>query len=377
MEILFRFLFLIAAGALIGGITNYIAIKMLFRPLHPVYLGKWRMPFTPGLIPRRRKDIAEKLGLVVVEHLLTKEGMVEKLYEEPFIEELNDFVKKETAHFLESDVTLLQFLQSWNMERADENVEQFLLEKLEEKYWQAIDRLKGKKLIHVLPFGLRESIDERIPEWSEVFCQKAMMYFESEEGMHAIEHFIERLLGNKGALGNMVKMFLGNESIISKVQAEIAKFFQQPETHQWLESMAKKEWSRFQQKTLREFDGSIHYGAWLEWLKTQVSRHAGIGQWFNRPIHELFADQKDFILETIVPKLVAMLRDFAVEKMEIVMEKLHLEEMVQKQVESFPLERVEEIVLAITSREFKMITYLGALLGGIIGAIQGVMFLFL
>ena len=39
-------------GALIGFITNVLAIKMLFRPLRPHYLFGLRIPFTPGILPR-------------------------------------------------------------------------------------------------------------------------------------------------------------------------------------------------------------------------------------------------------------------------------------------------------------------------------------
>lgn len=49
-------------GALIGYITNDIAIKMLFRPYEPIMLGRFRLPFTPGIVPRRLKDLALLLG---------------------------------------------------------------------------------------------------------------------------------------------------------------------------------------------------------------------------------------------------------------------------------------------------------------------------
>lgn len=38
----------ILLGALIGYCTNYIAIKMLFHPKKEVYIGKWKLPFTPS-----------------------------------------------------------------------------------------------------------------------------------------------------------------------------------------------------------------------------------------------------------------------------------------------------------------------------------------
>ncbi|MEW8976112.1 MAG: DUF445 family protein, partial [Exiguobacterium sp.] len=64
---------IVIIGALIGAITNHLAIRMLFRPLEPKYIGKFRVPFTPGLIPKRRNELAANLGRTVVKHLLTPE----------------------------------------------------------------------------------------------------------------------------------------------------------------------------------------------------------------------------------------------------------------------------------------------------------------
>ena len=46
-------------GAIIGYFTNYIAVKMLFRPYYPKRIGKWQLPFTPGIIPKRQKALAK------------------------------------------------------------------------------------------------------------------------------------------------------------------------------------------------------------------------------------------------------------------------------------------------------------------------------
>ena len=52
---------MIILGAIIGGVTNMIAIKMLFHPFKPYYIFRFRIPFTPGLIPKRREKSPEKL----------------------------------------------------------------------------------------------------------------------------------------------------------------------------------------------------------------------------------------------------------------------------------------------------------------------------
>ncbi len=58
-------------GAIIGAFTNYIAIKMLFRPLKPVKIGKFTLPFTPGVIPRHQEALADALSNTVYENFFT------------------------------------------------------------------------------------------------------------------------------------------------------------------------------------------------------------------------------------------------------------------------------------------------------------------
>ena len=52
-------------GAIIGCFTNYIAVKMLFRPRNVIKLGKYPLPFTPGIIPKRKAALAKAVGNTV------------------------------------------------------------------------------------------------------------------------------------------------------------------------------------------------------------------------------------------------------------------------------------------------------------------------
>lgn len=58
-------------GAIIGYFTNYLAIKMLFKPLNPVKIGKFTLPFTPGIIPKRKNQLGKILGDAVLEKFFT------------------------------------------------------------------------------------------------------------------------------------------------------------------------------------------------------------------------------------------------------------------------------------------------------------------
>ncbi len=63
------------AGAVIGYFTNDIAIKMLFRPYKPLYIGKKRLPFTPGLIPRNQANLAKRVANTIMGSLLTPDEL--------------------------------------------------------------------------------------------------------------------------------------------------------------------------------------------------------------------------------------------------------------------------------------------------------------
>ncbi len=59
------------AGGIIGYFTNDLAIKMLFRPYRPIYIGKRQLPFTPGLIPRNQERLAKRVADTIMGSLLT------------------------------------------------------------------------------------------------------------------------------------------------------------------------------------------------------------------------------------------------------------------------------------------------------------------
>ncbi len=69
------------AGAVIGYFTNWLAIKMLFRPFRELRFLGLRVPFTPGLLPRERGRIARSIGGTVASELLTEEVVRRRLGE--------------------------------------------------------------------------------------------------------------------------------------------------------------------------------------------------------------------------------------------------------------------------------------------------------
>lgn len=87
-------------GGIIGYITNDLAIKMLFHPYKPVYIGKHRLPFTPGLIPSQKERIAKGLGQVISGQLLNTQTVLSEALspetEEKVRQKVRDFLIRQT-----------------------------------------------------------------------------------------------------------------------------------------------------------------------------------------------------------------------------------------------------------------------------------------
>lgn len=104
-------------GGVIGYVTNDIAIRMLFRPHTAKYLFGMHIPFTPGIIPKEKGRIAQAIGEVISENLMSKEvleqyllsdGMVDKLRHtvEQFVERQKtnpETVAQSLGHYLSDD----------------------------------------------------------------------------------------------------------------------------------------------------------------------------------------------------------------------------------------------------------------------------------
>jgi uncharacterized membrane protein YheB (UPF0754 family) len=100
-----------AVGAVIGYITNDIAIRMLFRPHQAKYIMGIHVPFTPGIIPKEKARIAGAIGKAVSENLMNREVLEKSL--------LSDDMLKKISNAIDEFVTT----QSGN----DETIEQFAL----------------------------------------------------------------------------------------------------------------------------------------------------------------------------------------------------------------------------------------------------------
>lgn len=86
-------------GAVIGYATNWVAVKMLFRPRKEICVFGRRLLFTPGVIPRGKARLARAIGRAVEEQLLTAEVLKEVLLSS----EKKERLRSEVSAFLEKE----------------------------------------------------------------------------------------------------------------------------------------------------------------------------------------------------------------------------------------------------------------------------------
>lgn len=127
-----------AIGAVIGYFTNYLAVKMLFRPLHPVKIGGWTVPFTPGVIPKGQKRLAKALGNVVGTTLLTEEDIKNTLLSEKMLSSLDQAVE---GIYEEKEKNIKTYFLSYTDEETYEDGKEMLGSKAAALIMREVEKL--------------------------------------------------------------------------------------------------------------------------------------------------------------------------------------------------------------------------------------------
>nr|WP_054548657.1 DUF445 family protein [Lysinibacillus sphaericus] len=372
-------LFMAIIGAAIGGVTNHLAIKMLFRPYKAIYIKNWRVPFTPGLIPKRRDELAKQLGLTVVNYLLTPETFRKKFFSKDIQDKVEHFVQTKVEETIfTNDKTIQDWLNLAGFAHLPTTIEQKVEAIVEGQFSSVKNTLSTKSIRTLLSDDIQNTIDAKIPVAVQHILEKGEDYFLSPEGEMTIKAMIDDFLSSKGSLGGMINMFLGDSSsLVGKVQRELVKFLQAPGTTTLLTKIFSQEWEKLKDRPAMDFLEDVQFDPILSKLQVYVKEQLAVSERLNQPISYYWPEGNDWAKYTVIPQAIEKAFVKAEEKLEDVLKRLNLQEVVREQVDSFPVEKLEELVLGISKREFKMITVLGAVLGGLIGIVQGLIVYFI
>lgn len=137
MNKLFEFFIMVGVGSLIGWLTNYLAIKLLFRPYKEINFIFFKLQ---GLIPKRRHEIAVNIADVIETELISLEEIGEKLdISSMDYEELDEFLdklvnEKIKAELLEKNPFLKMFVTDGMLNKVKKYMKKIILENKEEMF---------------------------------------------------------------------------------------------------------------------------------------------------------------------------------------------------------------------------------------------------
>lgn len=361
-------------GAAVGAATNYMAIKMLFRPYKPIYFYKWKLPLTPGLIPKRRGDLAIQLGKTVSEYLLTPDTIKKKFLSKEVRASILAFAQdKVTQEVFTNEKSLNDWLHLAGFNELPQVIEEKMEDVIHHQLASVKNTLSEKAIRELLPADLEPVLDRKIDEAVVQILQKGEDYFLSPEGAATIKNMLDDFLSTKGSFGGMIQMFLGDSTtLVDKVQRELIKFFQAPGTALLLQRIFTAEWEKIKNRPAMDFMKDVNFDTIEASIQSYAKNALALETRLDKTINDYWPQGKQWATMELLPKATDHLFTVAEGKIEDVLKRLNLAEVVREQVDSFPIAKLEELVLGIISKELKLITWLGGIIGGLVGIIQAI-----
>ena len=86
-----QLLIMLFISATIGWITNWVAIKMLFRPHKEINFGLFKIQ---GLIPKRKAEIGSGIANIIQNELISVKDVISNIDREEFSKRLNSSIDK-------------------------------------------------------------------------------------------------------------------------------------------------------------------------------------------------------------------------------------------------------------------------------------------
>ncbi|MCR6097035.1 DUF445 family protein [Salipaludibacillus agaradhaerens] len=368
---------LILIGAIVGGGTNIIAIRMLFRPYNAINVGTLRVPFTPGLIPKRREEIADKLGKTVEEHLLTPEGIQKQVKEGLLLSEFEERLTNAIEEFLKDERTLDEWLEM-HVDKKDQmkRVRQAVENGLETRILSWIYEYEHRPFNEWVPQSWQHDLTRRIPGLSNKILKKAEEYLRSDEGTEQIEKMVGGFFESKGSFTGLMGKMAHRFSLSSIITKELIFFLQKDETERLLTELLENEWKVALAKPPSAFIASEKIEENIKAFSKGIVGHTPIvGEW-EEPLNTWGHKYQPIMIDLILPSVMTTVSLILSRYLKAFIKKIGIKDIVTAEVNAFPIARLEDMLLMIAKRELKMIAILGAVIGGIVGFFQGIIVLF-
>jgi uncharacterized membrane protein YheB (UPF0754 family) len=484
-----KFLVPILLGAVIGYITNWLAIKMLFRPHYEKRIFGLPIPFTPGLIPKEKNRIAKSLGETIGVHLLTSDVMIKAFLNDEIDHKIREWlvnnveklkksnikIKTLFVNFKDGDYTklsniiktrLVYFILSKLKEQKFkdglmtiiENAMENIMYNKHEKHGEDIFKtLKGKIGIFIhkiltpeeIETILKNTISNKVRELesdtrslSTIISKDVISTLNLYIVKHSkdIQNILSEIFKNPSVKKNLrasiselisentnkfITLFLKSDTFAEKILSSLENYLNSPNSNKditlvmitLVNNFLQKELSsiimgisieeqeNYIQKTATIISGYIsnreNQNKLLNFLEGKINESKDnikenllsiisdkiediinnpgfiktidsilnhtIEMVLEEPLASIVKDVDNDIIDTVSILSKDIFHSLIKNKLPHIIELLNISRVVEDQINSFDVTYVEQIIIEIANRELKAITWLGALLGGIMG----------
>lgn len=310
-------------GGVIGYVTNDIAIRMLFRPHKAKHIMGWRVPFTPGIIPKEKERIAEAVGTAISDNLMSEAVLEKYLLSDNMVNRVRTSIVDFIANQKTNSKTVAQFLEHY------------------------LSREEVAALADSVKEGLTRQMYDKIsnPELGRQVAKAAMTYVADKINSNGAADILSEIGGLVGGLGMAAKL-LFTGSVINK----------------FLE-LLREPVERFLAKNVNEIlqkNGDAIIGNLVESETDQL---------LSRPVKDLLAGQ-DAKLADAVNTMVSIYKTIISDHLPKILESIDISTIVRDRINEMDMDETEKLILQVMNKELRAIVWLGALLGMLMGCVN-------
>lgn len=387
-----KYIIPMAVGAVIGYITNWFAIKMLFRPHYEKRIFGIRLPFTPGLIPKEKSRIARSTGHTIGEYLLSPEIIIESVSNNGNDKKFEKWVKKNILKLKESNLSirdLFSNLEEGKFEKALDGIENSIVKfvELEVEKWSSgagnyeenpeynekqIDleeqvveqnhheQNNGKMAIkELLPEDVIINIREYIDNHNEDIVGFLKDSFRTPSIEFKIKSSITEIVSQN--VSKIITRFVSEEIIVDKIYKIMENYLYNPRINGDINFALNISIDKL-------LENEIPMDKVYEGVSNVI--HHNIRDFVDKPISEILGNVEEEMVDKIANFSRLSFEWFVKNKLPDIVELFNISKIIEDEINAFDVAFAEELILEIASKELKAITWLGALLGGIMGILM-------
>ena len=345
-------------GTVAGGITNAVAVWMLFHPYERT-LG------LHGAIPKNKARLAKSIGRTVGEKLLTPADVVAELDRSGLRLAIEQRLATVVAALLEQDRGSLRDMLSPTLFEEMQRTIASLGEGFAEGYVRYVHTVEFEDAVRRFVGKARDQVSG-IPLAQILTPERRLMLAQQAAALST--DLIESARQDEG------------RSARAKIGDFLLKLAGSERTERFVERTVGEALERSEGRTVGDVIGTLPDETYVDWI-LRAARSPGAAQFvfgtagktardlLERPIGKpsrwLPPETPARLAHAIGPALL----DWCIAQLPGFLERLDIEGMVERKVLSFSTVRIEEVIRGVTQKELTLIVQLGYVLGAAIGAL--------